>query len=97
MYSYTWALFSRALVGIQPQFKQIPPRLSFSMIAVLKPNCDARIAATYPPGPLPRTTTSYAISIYDFRFYDFSDSSGSILLLTSLLPSLIKTCEATRK
>ena len=27
-------------------------------IAVLKPNCDARIAATYPPGPEPITTIS---------------------------------------
>ncbi len=44
--SSTWALFNNALVGIQPQFRQTPPRLSFSIIAVLKPNCDARIAAT---------------------------------------------------
>src|SRR5215213_3261230 len=63
MYSSTCALLSNALVGMQPQLRQMPPKLSFSMIAVLKPSCDALIAATYPPGPLPITTTSYAIMI----------------------------------
>ena len=30
--------FNRAFVGIQPQFKQTPPRLSFSTIAVFNPS-----------------------------------------------------------
>ena len=36
---------SSALVGIQPQLRQMPPRCSRSTIAVLKPSCAARIAA----------------------------------------------------
>ena len=47
-----------AFVGIQPQLRQIPPICSFSTIAVLRPNCALRMAATYPPGPAPITTTS---------------------------------------
>jgi hypothetical protein len=35
-----------------------PATLSFSMTAVVKPSWEARIAATYPPGPLPITHTS---------------------------------------
>ena len=34
MYSKTWALFNSAFVGMHPQFRQTPPKLSFS-IAVL--------------------------------------------------------------
>ena len=59
MYSNTLALFKSALVGMHPQFKQMPPSASRSTTAVFKPNCDARMAVTYPPGPLPRTITSY--------------------------------------
>ncbi len=45
---------------MQPTCKHVPPNLSsFSMIAVFRPNWPARIAATYPPGPLPITTRSY--------------------------------------
>src|SRR6478752_5064552 len=77
MSSYTCALFNKAFVGMQPQFKQMPPRLSFSMIAVLNPNCEALIAATYPPGPLPITTTSYAI-IFKLK----NEKVGANLLLT---------------
>ena len=40
------ALFNRALVGIQPQLRQTPPRAAFSTMAVLIPLLDARIAAT---------------------------------------------------
>src|SRR2546430_17616840 len=44
---------------MQPRSVHVPPsRLSFSTIATFKPNCPARIAATYPPGPLPITVTS---------------------------------------
>src|SRR5699024_12507604 len=58
---YTCALLSRALVGIQPQFRHTPPSSDFSTMAVFIPFCAAFIAATYPPGPLPITTTSYCI------------------------------------
>ena len=53
--------FNNAFVGIQPQLRQIPPRLSFSIIATFLPNCEALIAATYPPGPLPKIMMSYFI------------------------------------
>ena len=49
------------LVGIQPQFKHIPPISSFSIIAVFNPTCPALIAATYPAGPEPIMMTSYFI------------------------------------
>ncbi len=53
---------SNALEGIQPTFRQVPPRvLYFSIIAVLKPSCAQRIAATYPPGPEPITVTLYCM------------------------------------
>ena len=42
----TSADFSIAFVGIQPQFKQIPPKCSFSTSATDSPNCEALIAAT---------------------------------------------------
>ena len=58
MYSNTFALFNNAFVGMHPQFKQIPPIDSFSITAVFKPNCEALIAVTYPPGPLPTTIKS---------------------------------------
>jgi hypothetical protein len=35
-----------ALVGMQPQLRQMPPRFSRSTIAVLRPSWAARIAAT---------------------------------------------------
>ena len=37
---------SSALVGMQPQLRQMPPRCSRSITTVLKPSCAARIAAT---------------------------------------------------
>ncbi len=50
---------SSALAGMQPTFRQVPPRDAFfSMIAVRKPSWDARMAAVYPPGPAPITMTS---------------------------------------
>ena len=39
-------LRSSALVGMQPQFRQMPPRCSRSTTAVFRPSCAARIAAT---------------------------------------------------
>ena len=52
------ALRSSALVGMQPTLRQTPPQYFFSMIAVYSPSWAARMAATYPPGPAPSTTTS---------------------------------------
>src|SRR5689334_5982121 len=43
---------------MQPTLRQVPPRYSRSTQAVFMPNCAARIAATYPPGPAPITTRS---------------------------------------
>src|SRR6266478_3657253 len=61
--SFRWsqisALNSRALVGIQPTCRQVPPRtLSFSMRAVFRPYWPARMAAVYPAGPLPMMAMS---------------------------------------
>ena len=50
---------SSALEGMQPILRQVPPRLArLSTQAVFIPSCAARMAATYPPGPLPMTMTS---------------------------------------
>jgi len=40
------ALSSMALVGMQPQFRHMPPTWSFSTRAVLRPTWPARMAAT---------------------------------------------------
>ena len=37
---------SSALVGMQPQLRQMPPRCSRSTITTLRPSCAARMAAT---------------------------------------------------
>src|SRR5690606_24521701 len=67
-----------AFEGIQPTFKQVPPLTPlpsslrhFSTHAVFKPSWAARIAATYPAGPEPITTTS-----------NFSDITNVPKLLT---------------
>src|SRR3954454_8159604 len=52
------ALRSRALDGMQPTLRQTPPQYLDSTTATLLPSWAARMAATYPPGPAPRTTTS---------------------------------------
>src|SRR3954454_12498224 len=52
------ALRSRALEGMQPTLRQTPPQYLDSTTATLLPSWAARMAATYPPGPAPRTTTS---------------------------------------
>src|SRR6266853_4804725 len=45
---------------MQPTCRQVPPRYgSFSTTTVFNPSSPARIAATYPPGPLPIIATSY--------------------------------------
>src|SRR5437879_12895979 len=53
----TSALRSNALVGMQPQLKQTPPGRSSSTVATESPSWAQRIAATYPPGPVPTTAT----------------------------------------
>ena len=52
------ALVRSALVGMQPMLRQTPPRWRSSTHATFIPSCAARIAATYPPGPLPTTIRS---------------------------------------
>src|SRR5215831_18366271 len=45
---------------MQPTCRQVPPRNgSFSTTTVFRPSSPARMAATYPPGPLPIIATSY--------------------------------------
>src|SRR5690349_15631380 len=45
---------------MQPTCRHVPPRKgSFSTTTVFNPSSPARIAATYPPGPLPIIATSY--------------------------------------
>src|SRR6478609_4765203 len=51
------ALRSSALEGMQPTLRQTPPQYFSSTTATVCPSCAARIAATYPPGPAPRTRT----------------------------------------
>ena len=47
-------------MGMQPRRRQVPPHPagSRSTTAVLSPIWAARMAATYPPGPVPMTVTS---------------------------------------
>src|SRR6059036_1345130 len=50
----------RAWVGMQPQLRHTPPGRSSYTAATERPSCAHRMAATYPPGPVPTTTTSKA-------------------------------------
>src|SRR5213594_4319967 len=60
---------------MQPMLRQVPPRsLSFSIMAAFKPNCPARMAAMYPPGPEPMITTSN----FSIGYFCHSDRSGGI-------------------
>ena len=61
---------NKALVGMHPQLRQIPPKFSRSTTAAFSPNWLARIAATYPPGPPPITTRSKSCSAMDLSFLD---------------------------
>ena len=49
---------SRALVGMQPQFRHVPPRFSCSTQRTFFLSCPARMAAAYPAGPPPMTSRS---------------------------------------
>ena len=67
--SFSWvrmcassALRSSALDGMQPTLRQTPPQYCFSITPTLRPSWEARMAATYPPGPAPRTTTSKSLT-----------------------------------
>src|SRR4051812_5263085 len=51
---------SSALVGMQPQFKQVPPRFSRSTQRTFFLSCPARIAGAYRAGPPPMTRMSYS-------------------------------------
>src|SRR6187455_1983138 len=45
---------------MHPRKRHVPPRRSsFSTMETESPSCAARIAPTYPPGPLPITTRSF--------------------------------------
>src|SRR5919112_1938781 len=52
------AACSSALVGMQPQCRQVPPSLSFSTSTTDMPSSAARSAQAYPPDPPPRMTRS---------------------------------------
>ena len=52
------ALRSSALDGMQPTLRHTPPQYFSSTTATDLPSWAARMAATYPPGPAPRTRTS---------------------------------------
>src|ERR1700758_502138 len=54
----TSALRRSALGGMHPQLRQTPPGRSSSTAATDRPSWAQRMAATYPPGPVPTTTTS---------------------------------------
>src|SRR2546421_11334321 len=53
---------------MQPMLRQVPPNCPrLSMQALFSPSCPARIAALYPPGPPPITTTSKRSLIHLLR------------------------------
>ena len=52
---------SRALVGMQPRCRHVPPILSSSTSATFSPSWAARKAAVYPPVPAPSTTRSKSL------------------------------------
>src|SRR5689334_5003741 len=50
---------------MQPTLRQVPPYVDrFSITATLSPSCAARMAHTYPPGPVPITIRSKAVAIF---------------------------------
>src|SRR5215210_4569006 len=59
--SATSPLCSRALVGMQPRCRQVPPTLSFSIRTTDRPSSAPRRAAAYPPEPPPRMTRSAGV------------------------------------
>ena len=58
-----FATCSRALLGMQPRNRQVPPSLgSASTIVTSNPSSAAKNAAAYPPGPPPNTTTGQCMT-----------------------------------
>ena len=85
------ACSSNALVGMQPQIRQVPPSVfCFSTTATLRPNCAARMAATYPPVPAPITTTSYSLATISHC------NSTSICLAMRLRPRGLARVKGTK-
>ena len=73
------AVCTQALVGMHPTRRHVPPSSgSCSTQTVFAPSCAARIAAVYPPGPPPRTTTSTSISAPQ-SVVGFDSSSAAIV------------------
>ena len=61
--------FNKALEGIQPTFKQVPPSVArLSIHATVMPSWAARMAPTYPPGPAPMTIKSKLVFCISFPF-----------------------------
>src|SRR5216684_948 len=94
------ACSSRALVGMHPQSRHVPPSaFCFSTTATLRPSCAARMAATYPPVPAPITMTSYSLVTFRPPFSPlqrrqgderdltgFARGAGARLFRQSLIP-----------
>ncbi len=55
---YTAAVSRNALAGMQPRTRHVPPNVSISTTAQLRPAEAPYSAAAYPPGPPPITTRS---------------------------------------
>ena len=58
------AVCTQVLVGMQPTVMQVPPTRACSIMTTCAPSWAARMAAGYPPGPPPRTTTSHSIGLH---------------------------------
>ena len=79
---------------MQPTFKQVPPNIgdpasseNSSIHAVFKPSCEALIAATYPAGPPPITTTSYINFYYPINLIA---TFRVILIVLLLKPKILQ-------
>src|SRR5665648_417099 len=77
--SYSFALYSRVLVGIHSSLRQTPPNSLFSIKTTLSHFCPALSAATYPAGPPPIIAKSNVVLIvespillkFKFKVFDF--------------------------
>src|SRR5690606_27983164 len=83
--SFVWRYISayrrKGFVGRHPRYKQVPPKFSRSTTATCIPSCAARIAATYPPVPPPKTTRSYSFDIVSVPFFSKFVTHKLLLLL----------------
>src|SRR5690625_4734997 len=73
----------RVLVGVQPQFTQVPPAYSRSIRAVLRPSAAKELAIGPPPCPAPITIVS--------------NCSVAMSLLPPLLAALIANAARNRR